>query len=44
MSIGSYPFIRDGLSGSNIVVRSIDPEAVRAAVAALCDAFPDAVA
>jgi hypothetical protein len=35
VTIGSYPFIRDGRFGSNLVVRGEDGAAVAAAMAAL---------
>ena len=35
VSIGSYPFNRDGRLGTNLVLRSQDPEALAAAVRAL---------
>jgi molybdenum cofactor synthesis domain-containing protein len=34
-SIGSYPFVRDGVFGTNLVVRSSDPAALAAAQAAV---------
>jgi molybdenum cofactor synthesis domain-containing protein len=37
VAIGSYPFIRDGRFGTNIVARSEDPGALAAAFAALGD-------
>ena len=43
VSFGSYPFIRDGRYGANIVVRGQSPAEVEQAVRALCDAFPEAV-
>ena len=43
VSFGSYPFIRDGVYGANIVVRGADPVAVEAAVEQLIALFPDAV-
>ena len=42
VSIGSYPFHRDGVHGSNIVVRSQDGAAVDAVMAALTRLFPEA--
>lgn len=35
LSVGSYPFHQDGIHGTNIVVRGIDPAEVAAAVAEL---------
>lgn len=43
VSFGSYPFVRDGRHGANIVVRGPSAAAVEAAVADLMAAFPDAV-
>jgi molybdenum cofactor synthesis domain-containing protein len=40
VSIGSYPFQRDGVHGSNIVVRSQDGAAVDAVMGALVRLFP----
>jgi molybdenum cofactor synthesis domain-containing protein len=42
VSIGSYPFHRDGLHGTNIVVRSQDGAAVDAVIGELSHLFPDA--
>jgi len=42
VSIGSYPYIQDGVYGSNIVVRSADGAAVDAVIAALSHLFPGA--
>lgn len=42
LSFGSYPFIRDGVFGANVVVRGTDPGRVAEAVAALRESFPDA--
>ena len=42
VSIGSYPFQRDGVHGSNIVVRSQDGAAVDTVMAALVRLFPEA--
>lgn len=42
VSIGSYPFHRDGIHGSNIVVRSQDGAAVDRVMAALSALFPGA--
>ncbi|MBT8456101.1 MAG: competence/damage-inducible protein A [Rhodobacteraceae bacterium] len=41
LSFGSYPFIQDGVLGSNIVVRGGNAAAVEAAIAALAALFPD---
>ena len=40
LSLGSYPFIRDGRYGANIVIRGTDPARVAAARAALAALFP----
>ena len=40
LSIGSYPFIREGAYGTNIVVRGHDSAAVDAAMIALAKLFP----
>jgi molybdopterin-biosynthesis enzyme MoeA-like protein len=40
LSIGSYPFIRDGCHGSNIVIRGHDGARVDAAMAELSGMFP----
>ncbi|MEO0701133.1 MAG: molybdopterin-binding protein [Pseudomonadota bacterium] len=40
LSFGSYPFIKDGRFGANIVVRGSDPDAVTTAIDALAAAFP----
>lgn len=42
VSIGSYPFHRDGVHGSNIVVRSQDGAAVDAVMSDLTRLFPEA--
>jgi molybdenum cofactor synthesis domain-containing protein len=42
VSIGSYPFHRDGVHGSNVVVRSQNGAAVDAVMAELGRMFPDA--
>jgi molybdenum cofactor synthesis domain-containing protein len=42
VSIGSYPFQRDGAHGSNVVVRSQDGAAVDRAMAELVRLFPEA--
>ena len=44
LSIGSYPFQRNGAYGTNIVVRGADKAAVDAALVDLAALFPDAVA
>ncbi len=43
LSFGSYPFIIDGLYGTNIVVRGSDPSALKAAILVLQATFPDAI-
>lgn len=43
LSIGSYPFQREGRYGSNIVVRGAVAGSVGQAVDALCSIFPEAV-
>lgn len=43
LSFGSYPFIRDGAYGTNVVVRGTDGEAVATAAEALADIFADAL-
>ena len=43
VSFGSYPFIRNGLYGANIVVRGRPASNVESAINALCAIFPDAV-
>ncbi|WP_226780230.1 competence/damage-inducible protein A [Oceaniglobus trochenteri] len=40
LSIGSYPFQRNGAYGANIVIRGSDGARVSAAMAQLCDLFP----
>ncbi|MDG4647031.1 molybdopterin-binding protein [Roseibacterium sp. SDUM158017] len=42
VSIGSYPFIRDGVHGSNIVVRGQDGAAVDRVMSELARLFPEA--
>ncbi|GGD65456.1 competence/damage-inducible protein A [Erythrobacter arachoides] len=37
--VGSYPFFREGRTGANFVIRSIDGELLSAAVASLCEAL-----
>lgn len=44
LSFGSYPFIKDGIYGANVVVRGPDASRVGEALAALKSAFADAVA
>ena len=44
LAIGSYPFHRDGVFGTNIVVRGSDGTAVSAAMVALAKLFPEATA
>jgi molybdopterin-biosynthesis enzyme MoeA-like protein len=41
LSFGSYPFIQNGVYGSNIVVRGADGAAVSAAIDALSQLFPE---
>ncbi len=41
LSIGSYPFQKDGKYGANIVIRGQDGAMVAAALSALKDAFPE---
>jgi molybdenum cofactor synthesis domain-containing protein len=43
VSFGSYPFIRDGRYGANIVVRGTPAAAVETAVERLCALFPEAI-
>lgn len=40
LSIGSYPFQKDGRYGANIVVRGTDGDQVSTAIAALAEQFP----
>ncbi len=44
LSIGSYPFNRDGVFGANIVVRGTDGAAVSAAMVELGKLFPESTA
>jgi molybdenum cofactor synthesis domain-containing protein len=44
LSMGSYPFIRNGGFGAILVVRGRDAARLDAAMAALCAAFPDGLA
>ncbi|MBN2907646.1 MAG: competence/damage-inducible protein A [Rhodobacteraceae bacterium] len=44
LSIGSYPYQRDGVYGTNIVIRGTDGARIDAAMAQLCALFPEAVA
>jgi molybdenum cofactor synthesis domain-containing protein len=39
LSMGSYPFMRDGMQGTNLVVRGTDSAQIAAAMAALRQAF-----
>jgi molybdopterin-biosynthesis enzyme MoeA-like protein len=39
LSVGSYPFQKDGIYGSNIVVRGMDEARLDTAMAALSDLF-----
>ncbi|MDF2140503.1 competence/damage-inducible protein A [Paenirhodobacter sp. CAU 1674] len=41
LSFGSYPFVQDGVYGTNLVVRGTDPAQVAAGHAALQAAFPE---
>jgi molybdenum cofactor synthesis domain-containing protein len=41
LSIGSYPFTRNGVYGSNIVIRGTDADRVNAAMARLREIFPE---
>ena len=40
LSIGSYPFIRNGAHGTNLVVRGTDPARLDAAMVRLSDLLP----
>jgi molybdenum cofactor synthesis domain-containing protein len=40
LSMGSYPFQKDGRYGANIVVRGTDPVAIRTVIARLSELFP----
>jgi len=42
VSVGSYPYIKDGQFGANLVVRSTDPNRLDAAIRAIKAAFPEA--
>ncbi|MXQ06580.1 competence/damage-inducible protein A [Alphaproteobacteria bacterium GH1-50] len=42
VSFGSYPFIQNGVYGTNIVMRSSDEDALDMAAARLAQAFPEA--
>lgn len=44
LSFGSYPFVRDGAYGTNVVVRGPEQAALDAAINALRELFPDAAA
>lgn len=44
LSFGSYPFIRDGVYGSNLVIRGADGARLDAAMTRLAALFPEAVA
>ncbi len=44
LSLGCYPFQRDGAYGATVVVRGTDEVQIAAALARLGDAFPDAAA
>lgn len=41
LSIGSYPFTRNGVYGSNIVIRGTDADRINAAMARLREIFPE---
>ena len=41
LSLGSYPFVRDGAHGANVVIRGSDAGRVNAGMAALVALFPD---
>ncbi|MFD0982387.1 MULTISPECIES: competence/damage-inducible protein A [Tropicimonas] len=43
LSIGSYPFSREGIFGTNIVIRGTEPGRVDAAMSDLAELFPEAV-
>jgi len=43
LSIGSYPFNRDGIFGTNIVIRGTDGAQIDSAMGRLCALFPEAV-
>ena len=40
--IGSYPFFREGRTGSNFVIRSTDPDELKSCVDTLCEALGEA--
>ncbi|MDQ7071092.1 MAG: molybdopterin-binding protein [Rhodobacterales bacterium] len=40
LSIGSYPFIQNGLFGANIVIRGVDSARIETAMAELAEKFP----
>lgn len=44
LSFGSYPFIRDGVHGTNIVIRGTDAGKIDQAMTRLAAMFPEAVA
>ncbi len=44
LSIGSYPYVRDGAFGANVVIRGSDAAALDAAMVRLSDLFPEATA
>ncbi|SFD02060.1 competence/damage-inducible protein A [Tropicimonas isoalkanivorans] len=44
LSVGSYPFVRDGAYGTNIVIRGTDASRVDAAMTRLAAMFPEATA
>ncbi|NCU20217.1 competence/damage-inducible protein A, partial [Candidatus Falkowbacteria bacterium] len=41
LSMGSYPFVKDGAFGTNLVIRGTDPARIDAAMARLCALFPE---
>ncbi|ARE40315.1 Molybdopterin binding motif, CinA N-terminal domain [Rhodovulum sp. P5] len=43
LSIGSYPYNRDGVYGTNIVIRGTSGERIDSAMGKLCTLFPEAV-
>lgn len=43
LSVGSYPYIRNGVYGANVVIRGADATRIDAAMTRLAAAFPEAV-
>ena len=43
VSVGSYPYIKNGVFGANIVIRGADPDAVEKATQALISIFADSI-